>query len=276
MLVARPISWPNTAYPFAAAYLVAGGGIDATFIIGTLYFLIPYNLMMYGVNDVFDYESDIKNPRKGGVEGMREARSLHPLILRSAFYTNLPFLAYLLFVGRGVSNAILISVVFLALAYSLPRLRFKERPGLDSLTSSLHFVGPMLFAFSLAGWPSNALVYSVAFLCWGMASHAFGAVQDILPDRAGKIHSIATALGARLTIWLASGLYIAAAVLVAATGWHGLIVAVLGVVYAINLIPYLSVTDKTSKSVNQAWRRFLWINYVTGFVITILLILVSL
>ncbi len=25
--------------------------------------------VMYGVNDIFDYESDIKNPRKGGLEG---------------------------------------------------------------------------------------------------------------------------------------------------------------------------------------------------------------
>ena len=50
----RPVSWVNTAYPFAAAYLLAGGGITAALVIGTLWFLIPYNLLMYGVNDVFD------------------------------------------------------------------------------------------------------------------------------------------------------------------------------------------------------------------------------
>src|SRR5690606_6648874 len=64
----RPISWVNTAYPFAAAYLVGGGRLDAVLLVGTLYFLVPYNLLMYGVNDVFDYESDLRNPRKGGVE----------------------------------------------------------------------------------------------------------------------------------------------------------------------------------------------------------------
>ena len=69
LLTSRPISWVNTAYPFAAAYLLAGGGIDWKFVVGTLFFLIPYNLLMYGVNDVFDYESDLRNPRKGGVEG---------------------------------------------------------------------------------------------------------------------------------------------------------------------------------------------------------------
>ena len=66
----RPVSWVNTAYPFAAAYLLSGGGITAELVIGTLFFLIPYNLLMYGINDVFDYESDLRNPRKGGIEGI--------------------------------------------------------------------------------------------------------------------------------------------------------------------------------------------------------------
>ena len=65
----RPLSWVNTAYPFAAAYLLASDGVDARLVVGTLFFLIPYNLLMYGINDVFDYESDLRNPRKGGVEG---------------------------------------------------------------------------------------------------------------------------------------------------------------------------------------------------------------
>ena len=39
------------------------------FVVGTLFFLVPYNLLMYGINDVFDYASDLRNPRKGGIEG---------------------------------------------------------------------------------------------------------------------------------------------------------------------------------------------------------------
>ncbi|HBS75362.1 MAG TPA: prenyltransferase, partial [Microbacterium sp.] len=48
------------AYPFAAAYLLTARQIDLTFVVGTLFFLVPYNLAMYGVNDVFDYESDLR------------------------------------------------------------------------------------------------------------------------------------------------------------------------------------------------------------------------
>lgn len=70
ILSSRPISWINTAFPFAAAYLLSTREIDLTFVIGTLYFLVPYNLAMYGINDVFDYASDLANPRKGGIEGL--------------------------------------------------------------------------------------------------------------------------------------------------------------------------------------------------------------
>jgi 1,4-dihydroxy-2-naphthoate octaprenyltransferase len=65
----RPVSWINTAFPFAAGYFMATREVDAVLIVGTLFFLVPYNLLMYGVNDVFDYESDLRNPRKGGIEG---------------------------------------------------------------------------------------------------------------------------------------------------------------------------------------------------------------
>jgi len=97
LAASRPFSWVNTAYPFAAGYLMATGGrLDATFVLGTLFFLVPYNLAMYGVNDVFDYASDLRNPRKGGIEGAlvapERARAVHRRILVAAAVTVLsPF-----------------------------------------------------------------------------------------------------------------------------------------------------------------------------------------
>ena len=96
LLISRPISWPNTAYPFAAGYLVTGGSFDPLFVIATLFFLIPYNLLMYGVNDVYDYESDMRNPRKGGIEGAVEQKAFHPTILKAAIFSTLPFIIYLI------------------------------------------------------------------------------------------------------------------------------------------------------------------------------------
>ena len=81
LLSSRPISWINTAFPFASAYVLTTGRVDALLVVGTLFFLIPYNLLMYGINDVFDYESDLRNPRKGGEEGAVLDPSLHRTVV---------------------------------------------------------------------------------------------------------------------------------------------------------------------------------------------------
>ncbi len=270
--VSRPISWPNTAYPFALGYLLSGGALDATFIIGTLYFLGPYNLLMYGINDVFDYESDIKNPRKGGVEGMREERAFHPTVTKAAIITNTPFVLYLLVVGDWTARAVFVAVLFAVIAYSLKGLRFKEKPVLDSITSSLHFVGPLLFALALNGFPQAAWPFIAAFFIWGLASHAFGAVQDIIPDRKAGIASIATFFGARLVVRLSFISYLAAAAIIATQSDQYIAIALIGLAYCANIAPFLHVTDKTSATTNAGWKRFLWLNYAAGAIVTMSII----
>lgn len=272
IMVSRPVSWVNTAYPFAVAYWLAGGQNLTVLIVGTLFFLIPYNLMMYGINDIFDYESDIRNPRKGGIEGMREQRELHPAIAKAVVMTSVPFVAYLVYVGTVASSLVLTAVLFFVVAYSIAWLRFKERPVLDSVTSSLHFVGPALFALSLTGFSAAAWPYIAAFFLWGMASHAFGAVQDIIPDRQGNISSIATVLGARRTVYFAGVLYVSAAILLSAQQVPYSLIAVPCLLYVANIWSLRTIDDASSATANPAWRRFIWLNLFTGFVITMILI----
>lgn len=270
--VSRPISWVNTAFPFAATYLVLGGTLDPIMVIGTLFFLIPYNLLMYGVNDVFDYESDIKNPRKGSLEGAVEARSFHPVILWACFATTVPFAVVLAILVGWQASLVLAGVLFFVVAYSLKGLRFKEIPVLDSVTSSLHFVGPLIFAAACLGFPTEIWPYALAFFLWGMASHAFGAVQDIIPDRAGGLASIATVFGARTTVWLSVALYGISIFVTALQGGAALWVAAAGLLYVANVAPYLFVTDRDSAVTNHGWKRFIWVNYAVGFVVTMALI----
>lgn len=275
VLSSRPISWINTAFPFAAAYLLSTREIDVTFVIGTLYFLVPYNLAMYGINDVFDYASDLANPRKGGIEGALLSPRIHRATLWAAAVTNVPFLVYLFAVGTPASWLWLAVSVFAVLAYSAPVLRFKERPFLDSVTSSTHFVSPALVGLTLAGAPltTSAVLVLGAFFLWGMAAHAFGAVQDIGPDREGGISSVATVIGARATVRLAIVLWTVAGVAMLLTPWPGPLAAVLALPYIVNAAPWWNVTDETSADTNRAWRRFIALNYIAGFLATMILIL---
>lgn len=273
-MTSRPLSWVNTAYPFAAGYLVMGGAIDVRLIIGTLFFLIPYNLLMYGINDVCDYESDMRNPRKGGVEGAVTPRRYHQVIVWLAVLSCLPFVLTLVIMGNWQSGLVLTVVLFFVVAYSATGLRFKEMPLLDSVTSSLHFVGPLLYAYSLVGTTQAGWLAASAFFCWGMASQAFGAVQDIVPDREAEICSIATFFGARVTVWLAMLLYGAAIGLVACLGVAAWPVLAAGGLYIINLLPFVQIRDERSAEARTGWRRFLWLNYFTGAVVTMTLLMI--
>lgn len=278
----RPVSWINTAFPFAAAYLLVTREVDAVLVVGTLFFLVPYNLLMYGINDVFDYESDLANPRKGGIEGdvirdRERARRVHRAILWACAITVLPPLVWLLTQGTVAAGVTLLLVLFGVVAYSAPGLRFKERPFLDSLTSALHFCGPLLYGLVIAGasltardtWP-----VWVAFILWGMASHAFGAVQDVRADREGGIGSVATVIGARATVGVALALYVASSLVLLLLPWPGVIAAVLPLVYVASVARFVRVTDDTCEDANRGWRTFLWLNQPVGFAVTMLVIAV--
>ncbi|GAB3395081.1 prenyltransferase [Humibacter soli] len=278
LVASRPVSWVNTAFPFAAAYVLTEGAVDVTLVVGTIFFLVPYNLAMYGINDVFDYESDAANPRKGGVEGALLDRRLHGVTIAAALALCVPFVIALIVLGDPLSWLVLAVSLFAVVAYSVPGLRFKEVPFLDSVTSSIHFVSPAVYGLVLAGavfTPPLAMLL-LAFFLWGVASHAFGAVQDVEPDRAGGIASIATVMGAAWTVRFAIGCWTAAGALMLTTQWPGPLGAVLIVPYILLAAPYVNIADADAAEAHRGWRRFLVVNYVCGFLTTLLLILFAL
>ena len=271
----RPISWVNTAFPFAVAYFLGSDNIDMTLVVGAFFFLIPYNLLMYGVNDVFDYESDLTNPRKGGLEGALLEPKYHAATLWISTSFAAPFVIYLLAVGSVFSGAFLLLVLFSVVAYSAKYLRFKEIPVLDSFTSALHFIGPMLFGLALAGTSligEVVMMATIAFFLWGMASHAFGAVQDIRADKEANIASIATFFGARLTVKLAFGAYLLAALMLLGLPGRFQFAALAALPYLFVTAREFGITDETCETANRGWKRFIWLNFFAGAIISSLLI----
>lgn len=270
----RPISWINTAYPFAAAYLLSAREIDIVLVVGTLFFLIPYNVAMYGINDVFDYESDLRNPRKGGAHGAILAKELHAPTLWAAALLGAPFVVFFVVVGPPLSWLVLALSLLAVVFYSAPPLRLKERPFADSVTSSIHFFSPAVYGLVLAGaaWTPQLALILVAFALWGAASHAFGAVQDVVADREASISSIATERGAAWTVRFALVSYTVAGVAVLPTDWPGPLAALVVVPYLATVWPYRSVGDADAARATRGWDRFLWLNQLAGFLVTLLLI----
>ena len=66
--------------------------------------------------------------------------------------------------------------------------------------------------------------------------------------------------------------YFAAGVVILATAWPGPLAVIAVVPYIVIVWPYRSVTDDTAERATIGWRRFLWVNQIAGFIVTVLLI----
>jgi 4-hydroxybenzoate polyprenyltransferase len=165
--------------------------------------------------------------------------------------------------------------MFAVVAYSVKGLRFKERPFLDSVTSSTHFVSPALFGIVIATGAVDTAQWSIlgAFFLWGLASHAFGAVQDITADREAGLSSIATVIGAAWTVRFAVACYAAAGILLATAPGFAPWVAPVAFVYIGAIAQWRNVTDANSADAHRGWKRFLALNFIAGFVVTVTLVI---
>lgn len=105
-----------------------------------LYFSYPANLLVYGINDIFDYDTDKLNEKKSGYEsliGPEQQQKLRVLIA----ILNLPFLL-LSILPNPESYMWLIIFVLSSIFYSAAPLRAKSKPVLDTIISALIYIAP--------------------------------------------------------------------------------------------------------------------------------------
>jgi 4-hydroxybenzoate polyprenyltransferase len=221
------------------------------------YFLVPANVYLYGVNDVFDAEIDAENPKKDGREARyRGGRAVVAVVAICglagfALATLLP------------TTAALWVVAFLVLgyAYSAPPLRLKTTPLLDSLSNGLYVLPGAAAYVALAGEQPPALALAGGWL-WSMAMHTFSAVPDVEPDRRAGIRTTATLLGERGAL-----AYCAVCWLLAAVAF-GVLDARAGSLLALYPVLALAVSE-TDVSVSRAYWWFPAINAAVGMVLTL-------
>ncbi|MDH2442503.1 prenyltransferase [Amnibacterium sp. CER49] len=212
LALSRPRFWVYLLGPWAIGIVAASGDPpDPRLLVLGLWCTLPANLLIYGVNDLYDRPSDRINGKKGSYEALLDPSEDRTLVV-AILATNLPFLALLPFLPLAAIAWAAVLLV-LGVGYSAPPLRFKARPFLDSASNLLYAV-PGLVAFTTAtsATPSPALVVAAAL--WCAAMHAFSAVPDIDADRSAGVPTIATRLGARGTLVVCLVLWLVAAALV--------------------------------------------------------------
>ena len=198
--ISRPVLWVNTVGPATVGMWLAGELWRWEALPILLWLTLPFNLLIYGVNDVCDRETDAQTPRKGSPEGARIGSSEVRPIALGVVFTNVPFLAY--FVLSLPLTAFLWMVLYAVLfvGYSVPPARFKARPYLDSLSNAA-YAFPLVFMPLALGeapvWPA-----AVGLMTWSAAKHTFDAVQDVNEDRKVGIETTAVRLGPRgVVLW---------------------------------------------------------------------------
>ncbi len=210
--ISRPRFWLYELGTYALGVCVglsAGGDMHLwSVLLFGLLFLFPANLFIYGVNDVFDYETDLLNPKKTGYEDVLPP-VLHKKVLWSVFWINIPFAVIGLFIPWNAFISLLL-FYFFALFYSAPPIRAKARPFFDSLFSASHYVVTAVCGYYLVGAEGGITLPVFAGICWAVAMHAYSAVPDIDADKDSGISTIAIALGKKATIILCGCLYILA------------------------------------------------------------------
>jgi len=191
--ISRPVLWINTLGPATIGMWLAGDLWTWEALPVLLWLTLPFNLLIYGVNDVFDQETDARNPRKGTLEGARIDRSEVRLIALGVVLSNVPFLVYFVLVLplSAVAWMLLYALVFVG--YSTPPARFKARPYLDSLSNAAYAFPLVFLPLALGKGPIWAA--ATGLMAWSAAKHTFDAVQDVDEDRKVGITTTAVRLG---------------------------------------------------------------------------------
>jgi len=251
LLVSRPALWVNTVGVGVVGLWLAGTlwSWDARWLTLLAWLTLPYNLLIYGLNDITDRPEDALNTRKGGWQGARITRDDVPVVLRGALALNAPFLGFFLLTFPPEAMIVLLLAAVLFALYSLPPVRFKGRPFVDSLSNvayALPVVAPALVLGAPVPWLALA-----ALAAWSVGKHAFDAVQDISPDRAARVRTTATTLGPRGTAhWCAAWFLVAGACL-----WPLSVISALsvwGVSGGLALLLYRRPSEATARALYPA------------------------
>ena len=262
--VSRPRFWLYVFGPYLIG-LAAGAASKEDFfridsIIFGLYFLLPANLLIYGINDIFDFETDRLNPKKSSYEilvGPESHRSLAVWII----LLNLPFIAAAYFIAPQTLPS-LAGFIFFSVFYSAPPMRAKTIPIVDSIFNILYiFSGAFSYQMLTGLFPPFAVLLAAGL--WTMSMHAYSAIPDVDSDREAGLSTVATLLGKNGTLLFCLLAYLSSAVL--AFAYLGYFAVVMGAVYVFMIA--ISFLPSKEDRVFLIYRYFPLLNAGVGFLL---------
>ena len=196
--VSRPILWPILPMVYFLGMHSANAPMTAVAIVQLLLLTFPMNLVGCGLNDIYDYESDARSSRRRAIWGAAISEHDRPFVRRACEITTPIVLAGALLIAHWPNILATCGLVVMAWAYSVPPVRLKERPPLDSLSNGLgFFLFPFVMGYSLgADVSAMPLRYYLLALCV-CGIHALAAAADYDADKAANHRTLAVVFGRR-------------------------------------------------------------------------------
>lgn len=265
----RPRFWLYLFGPYMLGIIAGYSGFNTTKVFQSvalaLFFLLPANYFLYGINDIFDFETDKLNAKKTGYETIATPDRRNQIWLLMITLT-IPWW----WIFREINNlsfAFIVGFLGMGGAYSAPPIRAKVRPFLDAL-SNVFYIFPGLIGFSL--WQNRLPEwrYILAGGLWCVAMHAFSAVPDITADIQSGIKTIATTLGKNKTIFFCAIAYITSGLLL----WHDIEWFCLVIIAPYALFMWKAWQEESLRGVFRLYTQFPKINTLVGMILTILLL----
>lgn len=261
LIRSRPRFWLYLAGPVLVGITFGARStaelVTPTTIALTAYFLVPANVLLYGINDIFDADIDVHNPKKEG----REIRYSGDVTVLLAVGVS-ALLGGATFLGTPPAAWPYLGGFFaLAIGYSAPPLRFKTKPVLDSISNGLYILPGVAAYTTVLGAAPPALAIVAGWL-WTMGMHTFSAIPDIEPDRTAGIRTTATWLGRQRTY-----IYVGLCWLGSATAF-GLVDIRVGALLGVYPI-FVAVVGASDIAVDRAYWWFPALNSVVGMVLTL-------
>lgn len=265
--LSRPAFWLYLAGPYLVGYTAVANGLrDFTrfeFIYTLFFFLLPANIILYGINDLYDKDTDINNRKKDFFEGRADGKNKKTytysvgisLLLSLPLWIYFPLFAKLLFA----------LFFLLAIFYSAKPIRLKAKPYVDSVSNVLYAFPAFIGIYQITNIGLSVYIV-IAAICWTTAMHLFSAIPDIEADKRAHLRTTAVILGkwnsliACTVLWFIAG--------ISATITHPLLAFLL--LYP--LIPiYILISKKAP--IEKIYWYFPVINLVAGFLLYLLVTL---
>lgn len=271
IVISRPIFYMPVLIVYVVGVLHGGSMWSWETLLAAAFLTLPMGLIVYGINDIADRESDARNPRKGGGEGavllQSETATLSRIIIGMMA---LGVVLAAILGSIGFLLAILVIYV-LSYLYSVKPVRLKSRPGLDSLANGAWISAIFLAGFwtldASAGLAMPPLRLTLALFLFAATFHALSTVMDYSVDKANGDRTISTVLGRRRTLLICAAAFLICFV------WEGVNYPILGSYLIISAAACVIGSYYDSEKLSRQLFLFILVTLPVAVAVNILVIL---